>query len=182
MKQFWLHMLLILAGCCVAASARAQVGDTDIRSDTAGFSTDSHRSIYEGHVRLDDPKMKLTCAWLVADLPSGTNYSRHIVATTNVVMDLTGGTNGTWHVTCDQAVYDFKLLGGSTNETVTLTGHARAESEKVIVLGEPLVFDMVNHLFTGTGSTETFKHPNQLLNSTNGPGPKTNTSSLFPGF
>jgi lipopolysaccharide export system protein LptA len=182
MKQFWLRLLLVLAGCCVTTAARAQVGDSDIHSDTGSFYTDTHRTIYAGHVRVDDPKMKLTCAWLVADLPYGTNSSRHIVATTNVVMDMTAGTNQAWHVVCDTAVYDFRMLGAATNEIVTLTGHARAESEKYIVTGEPLIYDMGNHLFSGTNYATEFKHPNQILNSTNGAAAKTNTSSLVPGF
>ena len=43
---------------------------TRIDSDnSADFDLNGHKAIYRGHVRVDDPEMKLTCAWLVADVP-----------------------------------------------------------------------------------------------------------------
>ena len=43
---------------------------TQIYSDnSADFDLNGHQAIYRGHVRVDDPEMKLTCALLVADVP-----------------------------------------------------------------------------------------------------------------
>ena len=39
---------------------------------------------------VDDPEMKLTCEWLVADLPQTGGRVDHIVAETNVVIDCDG--------------------------------------------------------------------------------------------
>src|SRR5208283_2805432 len=57
--------------------------------DSADFDLNGHQAIYRGHVRVDDPEMKLTCALLVADVPSAGGHPNRIVAETNVVIDFT---------------------------------------------------------------------------------------------
>ena len=128
-----------------AAQTNAPDERTRIHSDGPGsFDMVRHHLVYQDHVRVDNPGMKLTCAWLAADLPYPTNPNRHILAMTNVVMDLIGkpdkGTNGgaglmndpnqNWHVTSDQAEYDLQVVGTTTNEIVTATGNAIAKSER----------------------------------------------------
>ena len=71
---------------------------THIDSDSADFDLNGHKAIYEGHVRVDDPQMKLTCALLTADLPQSGGRINHIVAETNVVIDATDEKGATNHV------------------------------------------------------------------------------------
>src|SRR5664280_604909 len=76
---------------------------TRIDSDnSADFDLNGHQAIYRGHVRVDDPEMKLTCAWLVADVPQAGGHPNHIVAETNVVIDFTDTKGQTNHVTSDK--------------------------------------------------------------------------------
>ena len=173
MKALWpLLILLAVVARPVSAQTNAPNLFSYIHSDSGAFALEKAQAIYRGNVRVDDPKLKLRCAWLVADLPNGTNFNRHVVALTNVVMDLASGTNQAWHVTCDQAVYDFRLVGAATNETVTISGHARAESSQIIEEGEPLVYDMVSQEFTGSDYTTTFKRGIALPGGTTAPGSK----------
>jgi lipopolysaccharide export system protein LptA len=173
MKRFL--FILLLAGGRLGAGAQTNAPDENLHilSDHGSFDPIGHRAIYDGHVRVNHPEMKLTSEWLVADLPKPKNPDRHFVATTNVVIDLkaTNGmagvktepgkaTNGVaaakddqiqnWHVTGDRADYKFHLQDTVTNETVTISGHAKAQSEKMTVTGEPLVYDMMTRLFSGT--------------------------------
>ena len=163
-------LILMLAAGAWPAGAQTNAPDerTRIYSDGPGsFDMVRHHLVYQDNVRVDNPEMKLTCAWLAADLPRPGNPDKHILARTNVVMDLTGepgkGTNGgagllddthqNWHVTSDQAEYDFHVAGTATNETVTATGHAVAKSDKMTITSErePLVYNLVTKLFSGKG-------------------------------
>ena len=46
-------------------------GPTLISSASADFDLAGHEATYRGHVRVDDPQMKLTCEKLIADVPAG---------------------------------------------------------------------------------------------------------------
>jgi lipopolysaccharide export system protein LptA len=182
MKRIFFPLLLLAVGQMGAAQTNSPDVLGNIHSDSGTFSLVGARAIYQGNVHADNPRMKLTCAWLVADLPHDNKPDRHVVATTNVVVDLSGGTNQSWHVTSDQAVYDFKLAGGVTNEIVTASGNAKAESDKYIVTGEPLIYDMQSHLFSGTNYTTIFKSSPPIPGGTNGSGAKTNASAAHSFF
>ena len=82
--------------------------------------------IYRDHVRVDSPDMKLRCEWLAADLPQAGGRVTNIVAETNVVIDATDDKGQKMHATGDKTVYVFAIQNGVTNETVTLTGNAKA--------------------------------------------------------
>ncbi|MGH7990373.1 MAG: hypothetical protein ACREDS_09330, partial [Limisphaerales bacterium] len=72
-----------------AAPAAPHLTRIDSESVVFDMSTNARTATYRGHVRVDDPQMKLTCAWLVADLPQDGGHINHIVAETNVVIDFT---------------------------------------------------------------------------------------------
>ena len=118
---------------------------TRIDSDSADFDLNGHKAIYRGNVRVDDPQMKLTCEQLTADLPQSGGHIDHLVALTNVVMDSVDDKGQTKHATSDKAVYDYKVTGGVTNETVTLTGNAKVEDAQGWLTGEPIVWDRANN-------------------------------------
>jgi len=112
----------------------AESGDFDLAGHEA-----TYRATYRGHVRVDDPQMKLTCEQLVADLPQPGGHPSHIVAETNVVIDLTNEKGQTNHATSDKAVYLYNVQNGVTNETVTLTGNAKVERAQGWLIGEPII-------------------------------------------
>lgn len=164
MKNFWPIALFVLtavlplraqtnAAVFETATNKALVapqpprGPTLIDSDSANFDMAAHRAVYRGHVRVDDPQMKLTCALLTADLPQNGGRVNHIVAETNVVIDFTDEKGQNSHATSDKAVYDFKVENGATNETVTLTGSPQVEDAQGTQAGDVITWDRANNGF-----------------------------------
>jgi lipopolysaccharide export system protein LptA len=114
---------------------------TRIDSDnSADFDLNGHQATYRGHVRVDDPEMKLTCALLVADVPEAGGHPNHIVAETNVVIDFTDSKGQTNHATSDKAVYLYNVQNGVTNETVTLTGNPQMENAQGTQAGDVIIW------------------------------------------
>jgi lipopolysaccharide export system protein LptA len=150
---------------------------TVIFSDSGFFSMNNKReATYCGNVRVNDPQMKLTCAWLVADLPPDGGRVNHIVAETNVVIDFTNEKGQTNHVTSDKAVYVYNVQGGVTNETVTFTGDAKIESAQGWLTGEPIVWNRANNSVTATNQKMIFRQ------SLNGAPAGTNSSPAKTNF
>ncbi len=119
----------------LSASAQNLANWTEISSHMADVDMNARRATYSGDVHVADPQMKLTCEWLVADLPQSGPVN-HIVAKTNVVIDMMQ-TNFTAHATGDMAVYSYAVENGVTNETVTLTG----QNPHVTGVRDGLAFD-----------------------------------------
>jgi lipopolysaccharide transport protein LptA len=140
-------------------NAPAEPHLTQIDSDSVDFdmNTNARTATYIGHVRVDDPQMKLTCAWLLANLPQDGGHISHIVAETNVVIDFTDDKGQTNHATSDKAVYNYNVQGAVTNETVTLTGNAKTENAQAILTGEPIIWNRVNGSLTATNEHTIFR-------------------------
>jgi lipopolysaccharide transport protein LptA len=181
-KIIYLIAVLVVAG---GGRLRAQTNADDapkppraptiIDSDRADFDLTARRAYYYGNVHVDDPQMKLTCEKLVADMPPEGGRINHIVAETNVVMDSTDEKGQTHHATSDKAVYDYSVQNGGTNETVTLTGHARMEDAQGWLTGEPIVWDRVSNHLTAINQKMLYRESatNAVMN-TNAPTAKTN--------
>lgn len=99
------------------------------------------RVVYREHVRVTSPGLKLTCEWLAADFSQASGRVTNIVAETNVVINATDDKGREMHATGDKAVYAFIVENGVTNETVTLTGDARAEYKDITLTGNPIIWD-----------------------------------------
>jgi hypothetical protein len=114
-----------------------------------------------------DPSVRLTCEWLVVDLPQGGEHLSHVVAVTNVVVDFTNQNGEKYHVTSAKAVYDYKVVNTVTNETVTFTGKPVVESATSTIYSEPMVWDRARNRFS-------FTEPTMISHDTgtNGPAPK----------
>jgi lipopolysaccharide transport protein LptA len=120
---------------------------TRIESESVDFDLTAHRAIYHGHVRVNDPELKLNCEWLAADLPQEGGRIHRIVAETNVVTDFTDEKGQTMHATGDNAVYVYEVQNGVTNETVTLTGNPELQTAQGKSTGDVIVWDRArNHL------------------------------------
>jgi lipopolysaccharide export system protein LptA len=177
MKLFCLILLIMGGGLAVRAQTNAPIDLTDIHSDTGQFYPMKHQAVYSSHVRVDNPQLKLTGEWLVADLPYEGHPDRRILVTTNVVIDLEGEKDQKWHVTCEQALYDYQQQISGTNETITLTGNARAKSEQVTVTGEPLIYNLATKMFSGSNYETIFNSSAINLLGTNIARAKTNQMS-----
>ncbi len=119
---------------------------TRIDSDqSADFDLNGRRAIYRGHVRVDDPELKLTCGLLIADVPQAGGRPSRIVAETNVVIDFKDDKGQTNHATSDKAVYVFNVQNGVTNETVTLTGNPVMENAQGTQAGDVIIWDRASN-------------------------------------
>lgn len=149
---------------------------TQINSDSADFDLANHRVIYRGHVRVDDPEMKLTSEWLVADLPQSGGHVNHIVAETNVVIDATDEKGQAVHATGDKAVYDYQVQGSVTNETITLTGNPEMDNAQDTLTGDVIIWDRANNHLNATNQKMIFRQNlNGAETGTNSP-PTTNSN------
>jgi lipopolysaccharide transport protein LptA len=179
MKVFCFIAFFALASVrTVSAQTNAPAAPHLTRIDSVSglFDGTGHKAIYSGNVRVDDPDMKLTCEWLVVDLPQSGGRVSHIVAETNVVIDFTDEKGQTNHATSDKAVYNYNVQGAVTNETVTLTGNARAENAQVILTGEPIIWNRANGGLTATNEHTIFRQNlDGATTMTNAP--PTNTNS-----
>jgi lipopolysaccharide export system protein LptA len=101
--------------------------------------------VYRGNVRVDDPQMKMTCEQLTVDLPQSGGHINHMVALTNVVIDSVDEKGQTNHATSDKAIYDYKVEGMVTNETVTLSGNAKVENAQGWLTGEPIFWNRMDN-------------------------------------
>ena len=164
------------------AASRTQ-GPIRIHSDgQMEFDVNTYWVTYHDNVRVSDPQMKLTCEWLTANLPKqSSGHITNMVAETNVVIDYTDDSGQKTHVTGDKAVYVFQVIGGKTNETITLTANPpnkpKVESSKGFMTGDTIVWDRVAGKiympdFSGEGSLGT--------NSPSGTNAAPNKNPLFP--
>jgi lipopolysaccharide transport protein LptA len=181
-KFFYLIALLVVLG---GGMSRAQTNavavappraPTRIDSERADFDLTARRAFYYGNVRVDDPQMKLTCAKMVADLPPAGGHINHIVAETNVVIDLTDEKGQTNHATGDIAVYDYNVQGSVTNDTVTLTGNPQVTNSMGTQGGDKIIWDRITGKFH-------FTNPRGILNQNFNPTTtKTNSSAIKTNF
>jgi len=153
---------------------------TQIYSDSWDFDKTAQQAVYHGHVRVDDPQMKLTCAQLTADLPESGGRPSRIVAETNVVIDFTDNKGQTNHTTSDKAVYVYSEQAGVTNETVTLTGNPQPQVENAqgTQAGDVIIWNRVNNNthISISGNYHMISHQNfsGVMTDTNSPPAKTN--------
>ena len=149
---------------------------TKIESDRVDFDLTARKVAYHGHVRVDDPEMKLTCEDLTADLPQDGGHIDHIVAETNVVIDFTDEKGQTMHATGDKMVYVYSVQNGATNETATLTGNPELENAQGKSTGDVIVWDRArNHLDITNPKIVFRQNINGATADTNSPSATTNS-------
>jgi lipopolysaccharide export system protein LptA len=154
------------------ATTNSVHGPTLITSRAGNFDMNARHAIYSGDVRVTDPQMKLTCEWLIADLPQSGQIN-HIVAETNVVIDFTDQKGRATHATGEKAVYNFNVQNGTTNETVTLTGNPQVESTQgsstLTNIADVIIWNRLNNSFRSINPHTTIQNFNGLI------APKTNS-------
>jgi lipopolysaccharide export system protein LptA len=152
--------------------------ETLIEADgPADFDLVGHRVVYHDHVRVDAPNLKLRCEWLAADLSQAGGRVTNIVAETNVVIDGTDDKGQKMHATGDKAVYVYAEEEGVTNETVTLTGNAKAEYKQITLTGEPIIWDRAHNRLSVPSNPKMVFHQNLTgaMAGTNSPVVETNS-------
>jgi lipopolysaccharide transport protein LptA len=130
---------------------------TEIKADRGDFDWETRQATYSGHVRVDDPEMKLTSEWLVANVPQAGERVNHIVAETNVVIDFVDGKGQTNHATGAKAVYYYDVKGGTTNDTITLSGNPQIDNPDGTLTGDVIVWDRENNHLNATNPKMVFR-------------------------
>ena len=139
---------------------------TQIESDRAEFDLNTRRAIYLGHVKVDDPEMKLQCEQMTVDFPATGGQPTNIVAEVNVNIDFTDSQGQTAHATGDRAVYHYAVSGAVTNATVTLTGNPPwVTNAQGALTGKVIICDIATRHISATDPKMTIK---QNLNGTSG--------------
>ncbi|HEX7571419.1 MAG TPA: hypothetical protein VF492_13040, partial [Verrucomicrobiae bacterium] len=118
----------------------------------------------------DNVKAKLYCEQLTVDLPPDFGHPTNIVAEAGVVIDRVDEKGQTNHITADKAVYTYSVVNAVTNEVVTFTGGnptPKVENQQMIIVGEPLVMNLLTKQFSGTNPKITFKQTPNASGDTN---------------
>jgi lipopolysaccharide export system protein LptA len=150
-KNLLLIALIVLTGKTrLEAQANTNVSlqlpgtEMKLTAQTGDFYLHTQRAIHHGHVRVTDPKMKLTCEWLTADMSPGSGRVDHIVCDTNVVIDFVDDRGQTNHAVCGRAVYFYQVVSGVTNETITLTEHPEVDTTDAQTMADVIIWDRVS--------------------------------------
>ena len=131
----------------------------------------NHWATYSDHVHVTDGQTKLTCEWLKANFSATgdqVNQPTNIVAETNVVVDYIDPRGQKGRALGDKAVYEFQVLNGVTNETVTLTANYPDHPPEVlqgpnytnILIGSNFVYDLRTKIWH-------IEHPSGIYYKTN---------------
>ena len=171
-------LLLLLAGSCGLAWAQTNLPaqkppeqDVGVHSDHFYFDGKTRQLVYFGNIVATNWQGTLTCERLTIKLPpegAADSHPTEIDAETNVIVDFVknGETN---HITSDKAIYAYSVANAVTNETITFSGHAKAENARGWMTGEPLVWDNMADRFSGTDFKTVFKSVPTPGNGTNAP-------------
>jgi lipopolysaccharide transport protein LptA len=170
MKIFYWTIFFLAAGILLGSAQTNAPGNNPlspklargpIKIDADGpadFDLSQHWVTYSENVVVTDPQMKLTCEWLMANLPANGEHMTNIVARTNVVMDFTDEKGEKTRATGDQAVYYYHVENGVTNETITLTANPpRQPTVKMpqnTMTGDAIIWDRTTDKVHVTGHFE----------------------------
>lgn len=123
--------------------AEPETPTTHIYSDTVELGVKSRSAVYRGNVRLEDPRIFLTCEQLTAEVPEEGGRVDRVVAETNVVILLFDEEGSTNRAFADRAVYSYIVTDSDTNEVVELTGDPdpHIETPKGELYGNPIVWN-----------------------------------------
>ena len=118
-----------------------------IQAKTAYYDNNTHETIFIGDVRVNDPKIKLQCERLAVILPQKSEHLSHLLAETNVVIDMIDD-GQTRHLTAHKATYEYSVVNAVTNETVVFTGLPDQKPlvtmpDGSVMSSEPIIWDRV---------------------------------------
>ncbi len=116
--------------------------DLEVFADHFDFDSKAGLAIYRGHVRANDPQMKLACDEMTVKTATTGGGVESIVARQNVVIE-----QGDTRATGTQAVY----VINATGETIEVTGNAAWHSQGHEGKGDVLILDRKLNQFKSKG-------------------------------
>jgi len=147
------------AGTAEPAPSVPPVMETHITSDSVELGVESRTAVYRGHVRLEDPRILLTCEQLSAHVPEGENSIERVVAETNVVIVVTDDEGRTNRAFAEKAVYYRKVTATETNEVVELSGQPRVERPEGTLMGDTITWDRIRNSIRATNQRMVYRMP-----------------------
>ena len=152
-------------------------GPTTIKADSCEIHLISKVAVYHNNVRVDDPKMKLTCELLTVEAPEvDAGKFNRAIAETNVVIDWIDEQGLKNHATAEKAVYTYAMtnlavlpaIQWQTNAFVVLTGNPVVTNAQRSFEGDPLIWDRIRDVVSSPNFHEMKIYQNE-----------TNKNSLF---
>ncbi len=137
-----------------AQTKAPETPETIILSDNFEFEMNTRQAVYEGSVRVIDPKLNrtnLVSETLTATLPEAGGRVDRIVAQTNVVLDSFNEKGERTRATGQKAVYTYKETPGKTNEIVELTGKPKLEQPNGWMTADVITMDRATGMIQGAG-------------------------------
>lgn len=145
-----------------AERTKSKLGlETHIYSDSAEFGLRSRLVTYTGNVRVEDPRMNLTCEQLMAKVPSEGTRLEQIVAKTNVVITASDKEGRQYTAKGDLAVYTYQINEGTTNEVVELSGSPSISGPDGTLSGEVIVWDRISNTMKAVNQRTVFILPEE---------------------
>lgn len=104
-----------------AGAATTHAAETHITSKTVNFDLKTRQAVYHGDVKVEDPRIALTCEVLTATISESGGRVDSLIAESNVVAVIS--TNNTiYTVTAAKAIYNYRVSPAVTNQTLELSG------------------------------------------------------------
>lgn len=155
------------AGKSLPAEEVSERPSTHIYSDTVELAIKSRSAVYRGNVRLDDPRIQLTCEQLSADVPEAGGRVDQVVAETNVVIVVLDDEGRTNRAYADKAVYRYVVADSVTNEVVELSGDSqpRIERPEGTLYGDVIVWDRSGNRIRATNQRMIYRADPETVKS-----------------
>jgi lipopolysaccharide export system protein LptA len=143
----------------------AEQESTHIYSDTVELGIKTRTATYRGNVRLDDPRIQLTCEQLSAEVPEEGGRVDRVVAETNVVILMFDDDGSTNRAYADKAVYSYSATASGTNETVELSGdpQPRIERPEGTLYGDVIIWDRAGNQIRATNQRMIYRAESEAL-------------------
>ena len=140
--------------------------ETDIISKRASFDMKTSTIIYQGDVRIKDPRMDLSCEVLTVKLaPEGGGKIESSIAETNVVIDFIDEKGQRIHATGGKVIYRYTVTPTSTNDVMELMDNPLLHTSEVDWSGGVISFDRINNTVKGDHSRVIIRQPAGTTNS-----------------
>ena len=171
------------------SSAQSKKMEGPVRINSTGpaeFDLNNHWVTYSDHVIVTNAEVRMTCEWLMANIPQSGEHITNIVARTNVVVDYTDDKGQKSHATGEKGVYSYDVEDGTTNELIHLTGdpehRPKLEQPQGSVTADSIIYDLTNRKLRLEGSPEGIGLPDvKSLARTNSPTAQTNLPASTNG-
>ncbi len=146
------HTVIYQSDVSSGKETHAKAQPTHVFSDSLRYAMKAGEAIYRGHIRVEDPRMKLRSELLTAQFPvegSNTTQIEKIVAEKDVFIDFISERGDTNHASGDRAVYHSIATGKTTNQVMELTGHPRIDMTNGWMTADMFTFDQLQDRIRG---------------------------------